>query len=199
MRTLLRNTCPRTDEELVKLHIQPTVVILSMRVDETVEQYFGPDGRSRGLTDGDGKNFRRHMLLRLTPLCALIGDQFALPYVLEFRPSPEFNYDAGKNKLINLRLFAGGGPEVSFIIPGDNDPYDDYGDGTDAGCTGRQGQKLRLSASIDMESRLTIGCACALLTYVARRKVIEYLPDDINAKQSYRICTIEMFSLKGMM
>lgn len=125
---------------------------------------------------------------------ALIGDQFALPYVLEFRPSPEFNYDAGKDKLINLRLFTDG-PEVSFIIPGDNDPYDDHGDGTDAGYAGRQGQLLRLSASIDMESRLTIGCAGALLTYMARRKAVEYLPNDVNANNSFCISTIEMFSL----
>lgn len=132
-------------------------------------------------------------------LCALTGDKFALPYTLEFRPSSEFNYDAGKNKLINLRLFADGSPEVSFITPGDDDPYDDYGSGADAGYTGRQGQLLRLSASINMESRLTIGCACALLTYVARRKAVEQLPDDINANNLFRFSTIEMFSLKGMM
>lgn len=119
--------------------------------------------------------------------------------MLEFRPSPEFNYDAGKYKLINLRLFADGSPEVSFITPGDDDSYDDYGDGTGVGYTGRQGQLLRLSASIDMESRLTIGCAGALLTYVARRKAVEHRPNDVDANNSFRISTIEMFSLKGIM
>lgn len=119
--------------------------------------------------------------------------------MLEFRPSLEFNYEAGKNKLINVRLFADCSPEVSFITPGDNDPYDDYGDGIGAGCAGRQGRLLRLSASIDMESRLTIGCAGALLTYVARMKAVEYLPDNVNANNSFRISKIETFSLKGMM
>ena len=132
-------------------------------------------------------------------LCALAGDRFALPYVLEFRPSPEFNYDAGKNKLMNLNIFADGSSKVSFSTPGDNDPYDDYGRDTDVGYTGRQGQLLRLSASVDMESRLTIGCAGALLTYVARRKVVEYLPADTNANKSFCISTIEMFSLRGTM
>ena len=56
MRVLLQFACPRTDEEIVKLHIQPTVVILSLRVDESVEQYFDPDRRSRSSTDGDGKD-----------------------------------------------------------------------------------------------------------------------------------------------
>ena len=131
--------------------------------------------------------------------CALTGDQFALPYLLEFRPSPEFNYDAGKNKLVNLHLFAGGSPEVSFFTPGDNHPDDDYGDGTGAGYTGRQGKLLRLSASVDMQSRLTIGCAGALLTYVARRKAVQYLPDDVDANNAFRISTVEMFSLKDIM
>ena len=48
------------------MHIQPTVVILSMRVDEAVEQYFDPDGRSRGSINGDGKDHRCHMKVQLT-------------------------------------------------------------------------------------------------------------------------------------
>lgn len=119
--------------------------------------------------------------------------------MLEFRPSPEFSYDAGKTKLMNLHLFAEGSSEVSFITPGDNDPYDDYSNGTDAGYTGRRGEMLRLSASIDMESRLTIGCAGALLTYLARRKAVELSPDDVNTNNSFYISTLEMFTMKDTM
>lgn len=56
MRNLLQFACLRTDEGIVKLHIQPTVVILSMRVEESVEQYFDPDRMSRSSTGGDGKD-----------------------------------------------------------------------------------------------------------------------------------------------
>ena len=130
----------------------------------------------------------------------LIGDQFALPYVLEFRPSPEFDYEAGKCKLLNLHLFADGSSDVSFTTPSDNDPYNDYAEGGNhAGYTGRQGQLLRLSASIDIESRLTIGCAGALLTYVARRKAVERVPDDIDANSSFRVTRLQMFTLKETM
>lgn len=66
MGKLVRITCARIDEETVKLHIQPTVVILSMRVDETVEQYFDPDGRSRDSINGDGKDFECYVMLQLT-------------------------------------------------------------------------------------------------------------------------------------
>ena len=119
--------------------------------------------------------------------------------MLEFRPSPEFSYESGKYKLINLRLFANGSSDVSFITPGDNDPCDNFGDATSAGHTDCRGQTMRLASSIDIESRLTIGCAGALLTYMARRKAIRNLPDSFDANNSFCICTVEMFSLRDMM
>lgn len=126
------------------------------------------------------------------------GDQFALPYIIEFRPSPEFSYESGKNKLTNLGLSSEGGREVSFVTPGYDDAYETYGEGNEAGFTGRQGKFLRLSAWIDMESRLTVGCAGALLAYVGRRKAVEYLPND-TAASTFGISSLEMFSLQGMM
>lgn len=39
----------------MKIHIRPTVVILSMRVDETVEDYFDPNSALRGSGNGHGK------------------------------------------------------------------------------------------------------------------------------------------------
>lgn len=63
---LCEDTCLKIDKEIVKLHIQPTVVILSMRVDEAVEQYFDPDGRSRGSVNGDGKVHGHHEIRQLT-------------------------------------------------------------------------------------------------------------------------------------
>ena len=80
-----------------------------------------------------------------------------------------------------------------------NDAFGDYEDGNEIGCTNRQGRLLRLSAWIDMESRVTVRCAGALLTYIGRRKAVEYLPNDADAIESFRISTIEMFSLKGQM
>lgn len=61
MNILSRVTFTQTDKEIVKLHIQPTVVILSMRVDETIEQYFDPGGTSRGSINRDGKDVIRHI------------------------------------------------------------------------------------------------------------------------------------------
>ena len=41
----------------MKLQIQPTVVILSLRADETVEKCFDPEGRSRDSVSGDSKHY----------------------------------------------------------------------------------------------------------------------------------------------
>ena len=38
----------------MKLHVQPTVVLLSTRVDESVDAYLDPGGRSRGSVTGEG-------------------------------------------------------------------------------------------------------------------------------------------------
>lgn len=122
-----------------------------------------------------------------------------LPYVIECRPSPEFNYEAGKNKLANLQLPQDENRNTSFITPGDDDSYDTYDETYEAGYTGRQGNYLRLSAFVDMESHLTVGCAGALLTYVGRRRSVEYLPNDVAASTSFRISKVEMFSLQGIM
>lgn len=38
----------------VKLHIQPTAILLSTRVDESVDAHLDPEGRSRGSVNGVG-------------------------------------------------------------------------------------------------------------------------------------------------
>ena len=118
---------------------------------------------------------------------------------METRPSPEFGYEVGKDKLVSLRLRADDESQVKFITPGDTDAYDGHNEGNDAGYTGRQGKLLRLSGKIDIESRLTIGCAGAVLTYLQRRKAVEYLPGDADANLAFQISTLEMFSLAGFM
>ena len=127
------------------------------------------------------------------------GDEFALPYIIECRPSPEFAYETGKNKLATLDLSGNGDPETSFLTPGDDDNYGAYDNAYEVGYTRRRGDTLRLSAWIDMESRLTIGCAGALLTYIGRRKSVEYLPNDATSDAFFRISLMESFSLQDIM
>ena len=164
----------------MKLQVQPTVVLVSMRLDEDVIVRLDPEGTRGASVAGD-------------------HDQFGLPYALDVRPSLEFSYEAAKNKLVNLRVGSDVGPRVTFITPGDSIAHGGYGEDIDNDLVGRQGELLRLSGWIDVDSRITVGCAGAILTYLQRRKAVEYLPGDHNASLAFRITTIEMFSLSGTM
>ena len=44
-----------------------------------------------------------------------------------------------------------------------------------------------------------MGCAGAVLTYLQRRRSVQYLPGDADASMAFRISSIEVFSLDGMM
>ena len=80
------------------------------------------------------------------------GDQFSPPYILEIRPTSEFSYDAAKVKLIDLKIGSDIGPQISYSIPGDTVSGNPY----ETGNAGRQARLLRLSAWINIESRLTV-------------------------------------------
>lgn len=54
---------------------------------------------------------------------------------------------------------------------------------------------MRLAGLIDLESRLSIGCAGAILTYLHRRRAADYLPGDEAASSAFCVRSIEMFTL----
>lgn len=175
-------TCTQTDGHAVKLFIDPTVILASTKCNEETLTRLDPEGRSQGTASDDGR-----------------ADQTRLPYLLECRPKSEYGYESAKNKLTNLRVGQSNGPSVTYVVPGDvvadEDDYDSRENGT-AAC---QSQLLRLSGWINLESRLTVGCAGALLSYLQRRRSTVYLPGDDRSETMFKISTVEMFSLKGSM
>jgi DNA mismatch repair protein MSH5 len=80
-------------------------------------------------------------------------------YVLDSRPSSEFQYEGAKSKLVNLGPSANDNPQLLFTTPGDNairsganmDEVDEIFN------VGHQGRLLRLAGCIDLESRITVG------------------------------------------
>lgn len=126
-------------------------------------------------------------------------DQTRLPYLLECRPGAEFGYDSARNKLVNLRIGQESGTRVTFVVPGDIVSRDDGLADEDSNFAGRQGQLLRLNGWLNMESRSTVGCAGAVLSYLQRRRATAYLPGDRAASAMFRVATLEMFSLKETM
>ncbi|KAF3043231.1 MutS protein msh5 [Didymella heteroderae] len=161
--------------DTLKAFIDPTVILVSTRIDDAVIDRFDPEVRSGESASGT-------------------NDQFRLPFLLDVRPPSEFYYDSAKTKLMTLKLGEEAGVQVTFNVPGD------HLGGYEAESTpGQQGQLLRLAGWVDTESRITVGCAGALLSYLQRRRAAAYLPGDDAAYMMFRITTLEMFSLRETM
>ncbi|TVY20089.1 MutS protein-like [Lachnellula arida] len=163
--------------DTLKLHAQPTRILISTRSEEKLEEHLSKDARR--IDRGDEAN-----------------DVFG-SYVLDSQQSTDFKFDSAKNKLVNLELGVDETPNIVFAVPGD----DMAGEAIrgEHGGTGRQGRLMRLAGWIDLDSCLTVGCAGALLSYISRRKNIDYLPNDEAALVAFRIHTIEMFTLSDQM
>lgn len=87
-------------------------------------------------------------------------DPFADAYLLELRPTSEFDYNAAKSKLASLTLGFGGAAHTSVMLPGDT--YDEDGFVDDGGPhAGLHGHMLRLSGCIPLDSRLTVSVKTA--------------------------------------
>lgn len=75
----------------MRVYIDPTVILVSTKVDETIIETF------ENLTE----------------------DRLALPFVLEVRPPGEFSSDTGKSKLASLSFENFDESHMSLVIPGD--------------------------------------------------------------------------------
>ena len=127
------------------------------------------------------------------------GDHFPLPYRVDYRPNLEFSYEGAKNKLVNLQSIPIGEEGVRFLIPGDSSTYGDDQGHDELGLTSRQGKLIRISGWINLDSRVSLGCVGAVLTSLQRKRSDEFLQDDPDSQQAYRITNMEMFSMQGKM
>lgn len=82
-------------------------------------------------------------------------------YVLDSRPSAEFQYEPAKSKLVNSDSSGSSGPRMQFSTPGDelmgNMRY--IQDPEDYETAGHQGRLLRIAGYIDLESRVSVRAA----------------------------------------
>ncbi|KAI2466390.1 muts domain V-domain-containing protein [Annulohypoxylon bovei var. microspora] len=157
--------------ETLLLHVNPTTILISARASETLASYLTK--RVQGV---DGNR----------------GDSRSA-YILRNLNSADFRYDTGKAKLLGLNLETLGHQSVLYTSVVDEvvDEADDFGGQENS----KQARLMRLGTSINLDSRLTIGCAGALLGDLQRRRTVHYLPNDPDALVAFRIKSIEMFAL----
>ena len=165
-------------------------------MDEAVELYFDPSIGSRESSSGNGRSLCRKVFSHPDEH---IDDQFELPYVLEARPSPEFAYSAAITKLFNALGRITSASKFGFIAPGDEEIEDEGLCDSETGFSRDRGRYLKLAAYIDMESRISVGCAGAALAYIGRRKTVGLLPANTNGSLAFRVSSIEMFNLSDLM
>lgn len=132
------------------------------------------------------------------PLILIDNDDVPLPYKIELRPLADFKYDQALHKLSTLPSLQET-TGVRFLIPGEEDQSSDNSFTQETGLTDERGRALHISSSINSESRTSIGCAGAIITFLQRKKASEYLEGDRAAEEAYPILRLEMFSLKNTM
>ena len=118
---------------------------------------------------------------------------------MDTRPSQEFSFEAAKIKLINLKIDSTQIRNLKFLVPGDAFSLDYSEERDDVGFTEQQGKLLCMSGCIDMENRISIGCAGAIITYLQRKRPPECLSAVQVANLTFRIRSVEMLSLQGTM
>lgn len=143
----------------LKLHAQPTLILISTRSDESIEEHLAKDARGIDRGDEASKALPPFWLQFLT--CSIKDDVFG-SYILDSRASVEFNDAKAKDKLINLELSADEALNITFTTSGDDAVRGLAHDDRTSGSMGRQGRLLRLASWIDLDSKVTV---CSRILY----------------------------------
>ncbi|KAE8149295.1 muts domain V-domain-containing protein [Aspergillus avenaceus] len=126
------------------------------------------------------------------------SSQSYLPYQLDVRPSQEFSYLNAKSKLMALELCSEHEQRIRFLVPHNGLVDPEQMDTEALDFTLQEGRFLHLSSAIDMENRVTVGCAGAVISYIQRRRATLTISGD-GALAFFRVRSIEMFTLHGTM
>lgn len=124
-------------------------------------------------------------------------DQVFAPYRIELRSASDFKYELAVQKLSAIpsqRASTG----LRYLVPGEEEQYDES-QLDEMGLSDARGRTLHITASIDLDSKISIGCAGAITTYLQRRKASEYLEGDPAADDAYQILDLQTFSFKDTM
>ncbi|KAK4915327.1 hypothetical protein LTR66_017096, partial [Elasticomyces elasticus] len=128
------------------------------------------------------------------------NDALPVPYKIELRPKSDFNYETAVQKIASLTSLETG-PDVRFLVPAEGDSQAPTLQATldEAGFSAGRGHALFTSSCLDLENRVSVGCAGAVITYLQRRRTSGYLQGDPAGDAAYPILKLDIFSLKDTM
>jgi DNA mismatch repair protein MSH5 len=173
----------------VTLQIKPTILLVSSRVDhfnQRLEQEDGETARLAFFRDAHADNSA--------------GTRPYLPYQLDTRPPQEFNHLNAKNKLVALEVSARHEDRFKFLVPHGGLVDTDQLDNENLDFTLQEGRHLHMAGFLDLENKVTLGCAGAILTYLQRRRSSDLIAGDTaSASGLYQVKSFEMSALSGTM
>ncbi|KAK8140447.1 hypothetical protein PG984_000513 [Apiospora sp. TS-2023a] len=153
------------------LHAKPTSIMVPPRVSQEAH-----DKLQRGAHSESGS----------------IQDGVQGAYILRTLKSVDFQYDAGIEKLLGVQSQVAashgirhGSMEDEMLHQYDLEQEHGYS----------QESRMRLGTIINLESRLAIGCAGAVLGDLHRRRTTQYLPNDPDALVAFSVKSVAMFTL----
>lgn len=119
-------------------------------------------------------------------------DEFATPYRISIRPTAEFSYASARDKLATINISEESGPPLTLHTPEDIHDL--------SGGQQRRGNLLRLAGWINVDSKITVGCAGAVLAYLQRKASIESVHvGSGRGDDGIAVAGIEMWSMSDVM
>ncbi|KAL6239923.1 DNA mismatch repair protein MutS [Aspergillus navahoensis] len=151
------------------LQIKPTILLTSTRVNHS-----NLDGQSP-----EGENGARHYL----------------SYQLDVRHSQEFSHSDARNKLIALEITSKHEERFKFLVPHNGLVDTDQLDAESLDFSLEEGRHLHMGVSSTWRTKVTLGCAGAILTYLQRRRFSNMF---VNARTLMSLQTVESESHPSM-
>lgn len=121
-------------------------------------------------------------------------DEFATTYHISVRPTAEFSYESARDKLAAINIGEDSGPSLTLQTPGDIHDI--------SGEQQRRGNLLRLAGWINVDSKVTVGCAGAVLTYLQRKASTNSVHVSFRGNAGnggIHVASIEMWSMSDIM
>lgn len=127
----------------------------------------------------------------------MLGARPYLPYQLDVRPSQEFNPSNAKNKLVALEISSRHEERFKFLVPHNGLVDTDQMDSENMDFTLEEGRHLHMASFLDLDNKVTLGCAGTILTYQQRRRSSDLVSGTDSGL--YQVTSFEMSTLSGTM
>ncbi|PSR81614.1 putative MSH5 protein [Coniella lustricola] len=164
--------------ESLLLQVEPTVVLVPLRTADFLVDFLEAGAQNlEGNREYNKEGFRG-------------------VYILRTVVSTCFNYETAKNVLLSLDMDFLGSKAMHFntVAAAHQEPAIGHAPGNNG-----YGSRLQFATFVNLDSRLSIGCAGAVLSDIQRRRAAACLPNDPDVRFAFRVRSVMMFTFSNAM